>query len=463
MNIPNPELRRNLWLELSPHRLIAAPLVIALCAALIAAASQRDALENLASAASMGFALLVLLWGTQLAGASVLEEARDRTWDAQRMSAIGPWTMTWGKLLGAPAFAWYGGLMLLLIFVATGNPQGAPVLRSAALMVSGAIALHAVALNASVLAARKGVSYRGTGVLVFLLLALLLIVPGIAVFDHFEKPVPWWATSIQRIDFLLGTAVTFGAWALLGAYRSMCNELEIRTTPWALPAFILFAAAYAAGFSMRGAAHDPPAFFGIMACGVVIAGGFSYLLLFTEKSGATAWQRLRARAHARQWRRALQELPLWLVALASGLALALAATFTSAGAAASASKGTFLQQVGVAPIAVMLFAIRDAAVFQFFALARQPRRVVAAAIFYLILLYGIVPGLLSALGATFFVQLVLPPLFTNPGLATAVMLVQAGIAIAVAYWRWRTNHAPDSEAAATPTTTQRDTTSWPQT
>ena len=102
----NPEFRRNLWLELSTHRLLAAPLVIALITALIVAASPRDALDNLSRAAAAGFAAMVLLWGTQLAGASVVEEARDRTWDAQRMSAIGPWTMTWGKLLGAPAFAW---------------------------------------------------------------------------------------------------------------------------------------------------------------------------------------------------------------------------------------------------------------------------------------------------------------------------------------------------------------------
>ena len=89
----NPELRRNLWLELSLHRLVAAPLVIALCAALIAAASKRDALENLAGAASMGFAAMVLLWGTQLAGASVLEEARATapgTRNACRPSGRGP-------------------------------------------------------------------------------------------------------------------------------------------------------------------------------------------------------------------------------------------------------------------------------------------------------------------------------------------------------------------------------------
>ena len=69
VSITNPELRRNLWLELTLHRLLAAPLVIALCAALILAASEKDSLEILTGAAGTGFVATVLLWGTQLAGA----------------------------------------------------------------------------------------------------------------------------------------------------------------------------------------------------------------------------------------------------------------------------------------------------------------------------------------------------------------------------------------------------------
>ena len=441
----NPELRRNLWLELSLHRVLAAPVVVALCAALIAAMDKREVLDNLASASATGFVIITLLWGTQLAGASVLDEARDRTWDVQRMSAIGPWTMTWGKLLGAPAFAWYGGLILLPIFVLCNAGGEVPALRWAAAMVCSAVLLHAVALNASVLAAHKGVTHRGIGVLVFLLLLFTLVFPGMAVLDNIQKPVRWWGQSIERIDFLLGTALSFGAWALLGAYRSMCNELEIRTTPWALPAFIAFAAIYCAGFALRGESGDPRSVFAILASGVAISGGFSYLLALAEKSGATAWQRLRVRMRAQQWRRALQELPLWLVALATGLLFAVGASLSSAGA----GKGAFLYDVGLAPIGVMLFAVRDAAIFQFFALARQPRRVEAATGIYLILLYGIVPGLLKAIGADFIAELILPPLFTSPALATAVILVQAGIAIALAHWRWRTTHAPDTNNTRT--------------
>lgn len=438
----NPELRRNLWLEFSLHRLIAAPVVIALIAMLIVAAT-NDVLQHIATASAFGYVVIVLLWGSKLAGASVIEEARDRTWDAQRMSSITPWGMTWGKLLGAPAFAWYSGIILLIIFIFAGAWVHIPVLRYAALMLCSAIMLHAMALNGSLLAARRGMARRGTGTMLIVFFAFMWLVPGLQVINHLDKPVAWWGTSIPALDFALGTAAAFGAWAVLGAYRSMCNELEIRTTPWALPAFMLFAATYFAGFALRGSPGEPAAFFGIAATGVMVAMVFTYALLFAEKSGATEWQRLRARMRAQQWRRALQELPLWLVALASGLVMAFAATLSSGGMAG----GSFLHKVGLAPIAFMLFAVRDAAIFQCFALARQPRRVEAATLFYLILLYGVLPGLLTTFGANVIAQLILPPLSKNPVFTTVIMAGQAAVAITLAWWRWRSNHAPDTDAA----------------
>ena len=439
----NPELRRNLWLEFSLHRVIAAPVFIALIAMLIVASGSKEVLQNITTAAAVGYVLIVLLWGTRLAGASVIEEARDRTWDAQRMSSITPWRMTWGKLVGAPSFAWYGGGILILIFMLIGSQVSLPVMRYAALMLCGAVMLHAMALNASVLAARKGVSRRGAGTVLIVFLAFMWLVPGLHVLDNMDKPVVWWGASVPQLDFALGTAAAFGAWAVLGAYRSMCNELEIRTTPWALPAFILFTAIYFAGFPLHGihSAGDPNAFFGVMATGVIVAMIFAYSLLFAEKSGATEWQRLRARVQTMQWQRALQELPLWLVALTMGLMMALAASITGGGSS------KFLHQIGTAPIALMLFAVRDAAIFQFFTLARQPRRVEAATLFYLMLLYGLLPGLLAAAGAETFAQLILPPLSKNPAFTTIVMAAQATIAIALAWWRWRTIHAPDTDAA----------------
>ena len=80
-----------------------------------------------------GFACLVLLtaWGSKMAADGIGDEARNRTWDAQRLTSIGPWQMTCGKLAGATAFAWYGGGLCLLVFIAAGVGQlPAPVLQA---------------------------------------------------------------------------------------------------------------------------------------------------------------------------------------------------------------------------------------------------------------------------------------------------------------------------------------------
>jgi len=90
-----------------------------------------------------------------------------------------------------------------------------------------------------------------------------------------------------------------------------------------------------------------------------------------------------------------------------------------------------------------LFAVRDAAIFQFFALARQPRRVEAATLFYLVLLYGLLPGLLTVSGAEAIAKFILPPLAHSPAMTTVIMSIQAAIAIGLAYARWRKIHAPD--------------------
>ncbi len=437
----NPELRRNLWLEFSMHRIIAVPVVIALIVVLIKAMTRHEVLETIAGFAGMGFAAMVLLWGTQLAGMCVIEEAQARTWDAQRMSAIGPWAMTWGKLFGAPSFTWYGGAILLVIFVAAGwTTMKIPIVKFALVMVMFAVMLHAAALAGSVMAARKAVARRGIGLLVLVLVLFVLIIPASRLADQFGEWMRWWRVSFNNADFILASVCAFAAWAVFGAYRAMCNELEIRTLPWALPAFIAFSAVYSAGFVVN--THIGGNLGSALLAGVVLSLTFVYVMMLGEVSGASVWQRLRTRARAAQWLRALQELPLWMVALATGLVFAVAAIYTQF----PGGRSGVLREIGLAPVALMLYAVRDAAILQFFALARRPRRVEAATLFYLMLLYLLVPNVLSAMNLELAVSIVRPNIVERPIFAAAVLAAQAAIAIALAWWRWRTIHAPDTVA-----------------
>jgi hypothetical protein len=91
-------------------------------------------------------------------------------------------------------------------------------------------------------------------------------------------------------------------------------------------------------------------------------------------------------------------------------------------------------------LALWLFALRDAALMQAFAYARQPRRVAATTVIYLALLYGLLPWLLKALGAHDLAGLLLPllPLQGPPSpFETLAVAGQAALAVGFALWRWR--------------------------
>ena len=113
----NPEFRRQLWLQFSATRLIVLPLLVLACFAAAGLSQPDDLPQTLALVGAALFGLLVWGMGTLAAGASVIDEITEHTWDQQRMSALQPWAMTWGKLAGATSYGWYGGLICLLVAV----------------------------------------------------------------------------------------------------------------------------------------------------------------------------------------------------------------------------------------------------------------------------------------------------------------------------------------------------------
>ena len=138
----NPEFRRNLVLELTPHRLVAVPLVLGL---IFVTAWAIDGPGATAAAGRLVMTVLLALWGARAAADAVFGEVTDRTWDAQRMSSIGPWAMSWGKLFGATVFSWYGSLFCApAVLMGLENPVNALV----EILLFGLLA-HALALMIS--------------------------------------------------------------------------------------------------------------------------------------------------------------------------------------------------------------------------------------------------------------------------------------------------------------------------
>ncbi|MES2943078.1 MAG: hypothetical protein V4772_09450, partial [Pseudomonadota bacterium] len=285
----NPELRRNLWLEITPHRLLAMPLVLLLVFLTVFAVADENKTEALSWAGLTGFGLLTMVWGTGLAANSFIDELVEKTWDWQRLSTLKPWAMTWGKLLGSTAFAWYGGLLCLLVFLATAQAGrlGSP-LELALTLICLAVLLHALTLAVTAHSSHKNQPkqrsfIRPMGFLAFIFLLLLSLL-------NFTESragqaaglVQWWGIEVDRRHFVLASSAVFMLWAIVGAYRTLCQALAVRTTPVMWLAFMAFGSFYTAGFVPRDSAL--PFVQLLLASVLVWSVGLAYLMLFTEST-----------------------------------------------------------------------------------------------------------------------------------------------------------------------------------
>ena len=119
----NPEFQRNLWLEASPRRIAWAGVVLLLiygAAVTLTRNNPYGAFPALGGVGAVVFVVCAMLWGARASGNSILAEIADRTWDFQRLSALQPWTMTWGKLFGGSSLAWMCALTGLLMMIVAG-------------------------------------------------------------------------------------------------------------------------------------------------------------------------------------------------------------------------------------------------------------------------------------------------------------------------------------------------------
>ena len=389
----NPEFRRQLRLELSPSRLVLMPAVLLLMVASVFMLERSEPLLYVYGGALSIMALLAACVGTFTALSSINDEINERTWDQQRMSAMGPWRMAWGKLLGGPSYAWYGALLCAAAALLCGLLLGrsGKALHLVTLCILGTATLHS-ALMASRLYGMdpsKPVGNRSTWGLVVMLFALLQAVGGlVAGVDGLlqdQSTARWWGIGMAPSALLVLLAVLGLLLGLLALWRAMAMQLSVPTTPWAWALGNAAACLIALGLLPSGTARAITAILLLMLSTLYAA--------VLEGQVAQRWRTVIYSLRHGQWRRMWQNMPLWPITWCMGFAVLLPAYVVW-----NADPLGGRDQLGPFMLMVLLHALRDCGIFLFFALRGSNRSPLGMTLLVLFLLSGLLPAMLWSTG-----------------------------------------------------------------
>ncbi len=440
----NPEFQRNLWLQLSLQRLIAAPVVIGLLFAL-ALYSESYTGERLAGTASWLFYALVAFWGTRRAADAVAEEVAGGTWDAQRMSALGAWSMTWGKLFGGTVFVWYCAALCLAVYAYAAWPgvSFGQLLFELAIRVGTGLLGQAVAMASCLAILGRGAQGRRLPVTMSQIVGLLVValVPfgeglDVATFNT-NAEVTWYGVAAHTPAFALASLAAFLAWALVGGYRLMRIELQYRSYPFVWLLMVLFLMLYAEGFLFAKLREPDVPVFAWLVVPAVIATALTYFVLFLQPKDIVRYRWLAASAAGGDLRRVLALMPLWLPTFAIAVALVLGLVVLVTGnilrlpaAIENLPEFAEFRRGGASmALAALLFMARDIAFVLFLNFNSKRRRADLAAFIYLVVLYVPLPALAALLEGDLLLPLFLPTPGAGPLMAILPPLLQAAAVI----------------------------------
>jgi hypothetical protein len=370
----NPELLRNLWLEASYYRL-------ALIAGLLLLVFAATSIAPLGLATTSGAALglywfFAVLWGTRSAALSVVAEIRERTWDGQKLSSIGPWEMVAGKLFGATAANWFGAILCLPFILAPAWRETGPIgalVFGVILLTLGLFAQAMALLSSLVLIRRQTGNWRLDTFLcqvagILAALAYYSLWSSIPALERSGlQTLSWWGHDFNLSNFHLVSLLLFLGWALIGCWRAMRAELRFANGPFVWLAYLAYLCLYGAGFDtwlqtgrLAMLANAGPALH--LAPVFILLLGSAYGMVFLEPKDPVRLHWLGEQIQARRFIKAFMALDAWMLSYGAAvlagvlLAMVLAMNGTAIGE-------TRLSSLALPVLAMLGFLTRDVAVF----------------------------------------------------------------------------------------------------
>ncbi len=420
----NPEFERNVWLELTPLRMIVMAAVLAL--AFFAAALTQGAFDGPGGVARWLFYIIVVIWGTRNAARSVVGEIRERTWAGQRLSSLDAGTMMWGKLFGSTIFNWYGGVICLAVIVAETVDRSGIVTAFVhlAYYVALGVITQSVSLLASLTAAGRRQARTQFEVFLYQIAGIAAGVAVWAIADPTGQSIGgilrpdtilWWSQSVPAQLFLLLSLTVFTGWTLTGCYRQMRLELKLRNGPLVWLGFVVFMALYVAGFDSvlsTSFGHFETVTHRLMLA-LVTCSSLAYVMVILEPKNRVQFRWLGSEIGRFHIVRALSRLRSWMMSYLAAVLVGVA-LLVHLGMAAMTP-----QQAMVG--SVLGFVTRDMGIVVLTNVVARRRGGDLMAIALLILLYALLPAILSGLhyltGQALFLPRQTDPVWLSPAAA----------------------------------------------
>jgi hypothetical protein len=442
----NPEFQRNLYLEFSFARLIGMPLFLLVIFVLTYSLNHQQIDEDTANVALWLYIFIVLFWGARQAAESIFDELRNHTWDIQKTSAISPWSLTWGKLFGSTLFNWYGGIFCLTVY-AIASEQPAHTFTVILFSLGLGLLVQALSLLISLFALRKKQASTQSFNYLFILF-LLFTLPGFifAVKDKSSYLLHWYGFEMNIQLFALISLGLACVWAIIGVYRLLAEELQIRTFPLVWLGFVAFLIIYVHGLIVGHEDHSITAPLNthhnwLMLIAFAACSSLTYGLILIDNNNPMLMRRLWIYSQQENWQRFWEEVPCWLISLILTLPSSLYLTLTM--------PIEPVEKLHFFPLAAFLLMLRDVGIVLYFSYAQNPKRAFSLSLLFLTLLYWILPAIFATSDATVIAGLFLPLFYGHLGLAVVVALIHVAVIGYLLWQRWQktvnyAHHLPDA-------------------
>ena len=423
----NPEFKKNIWLEISTQRLIMMPLIILMVVLLASLSSLGDTYDKLTNISYFGMVVILLFWGSKVAYSNIIHEYNDRTWDWQRMSILTPKQLMIGKLIGAPIYNWYGAMIclsLVFIFGVMGDNSSIIdiIVNSVSTLLLG-ISLLSVSILFALLKIREG---NGRDKLktgqIFILLILFALFFNSSAFNFMFNRL-----SFSTVNFVtwkvFGENLFYAIWAIIGLLQVLRRELNYKNKSYLWVLFLLTSSLVKTMVVMDSIKlfvdNYVFVYFAILS---IQAIALFYLLLLIEQNEISSLKILLRKIKEKNYTYLNYNAPLWSLTfpfIVIGLIMIwvlfdknilnndsyLLALFYKN---VKFGEGYNSFQTLSIVLGVLFFVLRDFLIMLYLQTSSKKKRIGAAFILYLFLLYVVFPGLTSTINSTVALQLFIP-------------------------------------------------------